>query len=330
MDNRGPLPPRTISAGEPEWGGARARAPAAPDDPPTAEMETRLMVGWKSRVPLRWKIHALYCLNRVGRLGEILRYLFVAPKENKRFHVVSCERHAREAAARCLDSVYIQDYDRRLVRHVFIDDASEDETPRVVEEWLAEHPDHNVEYIRNSQRMGGCANTLRGYRTAPPGSVVMEMNGDDWFPDPGVMAFLSKVYADDDVWMTCNSRVLADGAFWSLSRPYPKRVVERNAFRDARWFGGALQTFRSELLRYVDEEKSLIDPKTGEYWANADDLAFFLCLFELCGRHARHLYRINYVYNLRSESEGNVDPGGPAERTRRIRLAPRHRPLERL
>ena len=56
------------------------------------------MVGWKSRIPLRWKTHALYCLNRVGRLGEILRCLFVAPKESKRFHVVSCERHAGEAA----------------------------------------------------------------------------------------------------------------------------------------------------------------------------------------------------------------------------------------
>jgi len=288
------------------------------------------MVGWKSRIPLRWKTHALYCLNRVGRLGEILRCLFVAPKENKRFHVVSCERHAAEAAARCLDSVYIQDYDRRLVRHVFIDDASEDDTPRIVENWLAAHPDHNVEYIRNSERMGGCANNLRGFREATPQSIVLELNGDDWLPDPGLLPFLNKVYGDENVWMTCNSCRYADGTFSGLARPYPKRVVEQNAFRDARWFAGHLHSFRAALLDHLDERKSLIDPETGEYWANADDMAFYWSLLELSGRHARHTYRNTYIHNLRADSEMYVDPGGQGGRSRRIRLLPRYEPLEKL
>ena len=139
------------------------------------------------------------------RAVEWLRYAMVRPRKNHSFHIVSSERNAGEWAIRCLESVYSQHYDRALVRHIFIDDASDDGTHESVLRWLDAHPWHRVAYIHNTERLGGAVNNLTGFRMADRESIVVELNGDDWLPDPGVLRFLNRVYANGDVWMTYNS-----------------------------------------------------------------------------------------------------------------------------
>ena len=112
-------------------------------------------------------------------------------------------------------------------------------------------------------------------------------------------------------------------------RRIPAEIVRNNAYRDARWWSSALHTFRRELYDHVDP-KVMIDPATGEYWESADDQALYLAMLELAGPHARHLYRITYLYNFRELSEHNVDREGQRDRNQRIRQQPRQRPLERL
>ena len=137
--------------------------------------------------------------------AEGLGYLSVRPEKQVRFCIVSCGRNAGGAAAKCLDSVYLQRYDRSHVRHIFIDDASTDDSDSIIRSWLAEHPDHTVEYIRRDVRLGGTANTLHGIGLAHQDAIVVELNGDDWLEGKNVFRFLNKVYADDNVWMTYNT-----------------------------------------------------------------------------------------------------------------------------
>jgi glycosyltransferase involved in cell wall biosynthesis len=283
----------------------------------------------KKLIPLQWKTQVLTLQAHLHRFREARHYAHVIPRKNQFFCIVSCERNAGEGAIRCLDSVFTQTYDRQLTRHIFIDDASTDNTHTIIQNWLEAHPGHSVEYIHNTQRQGGCANTLKGFQLAPIGSIIAELNGDDWFPDPGVLDFLNKVYDDPDVWMTYNTNIYPNGTWRTLARPYPKKTVEQNAFRDDRWYGGSLHTFRDALLPHVREE-SLIDPETGQYWANADDMAFYWCLFELAGHHARHIYRPVYVYDVRDYSEIHADPGGQESRATRIRKMQRYAPLQHL
>ena len=153
------------------------------------------------------KLHLAFLLSRrkLSAFLEGISYLVVRPQKESSFVVVSCERNAGSAAIQCLESVYRQKVDRGRVRHVFIDDASTDDTHGLISAWLEDHPDHNVEYIHNPKRLGGTANTLLGFSKAPESSIVVELNGDDWLADSKVLSFLDKVYSSNDVWMTYNT-----------------------------------------------------------------------------------------------------------------------------
>ena len=265
----------------------------------------------------------------LGRALEWARYGVRTPATRQRFWIVSCARNAGEAAIRCLDSVYAQKYDRSKIVHLFIDDASDDGTEPRVEEWLRARPDHSVRYRRNARRVGGTPNTVSGFREAPPGSIVVELNGDDWLPDPGVLAFFDRVYADGDVWMTYNSVRSADPSLRVRSRPVPPWIVRANRFRDYRWVTHHLHTFRRELFGHVQEEH-LIDPGTGEFWESADDQAIYLAMLELAGTRSRHIHRTTCVYNPRAALDPSRDRAGSKERERRIRRSRRYHPLQSL
>lgn len=252
----------------------------------------------------------------------------IKPKKNLVFHIVSCERNAGPPSLKCLDSVYGQSYPRHLIRHVFIDDASSDGTHNLVLGWLRDHPGHSVEYVRNDERRGGCANNLTGFRMASPGSIICELNGDDWLPDTGVISFLNRVYQDPGVWMTYNT-VKTSGGRLVQPLPISRDIIETNSFRRNSAFGRHLHTFRQELFTHVREE-CLIDPETGEFFASGDDLAFYLCLQELSGHHARHLYRTTYIYNFNGYADDYGDAEEQRQRKQRILGLSPCRPLPNL
>lgn len=232
----------------------------------------------------------------IARGAEALRYALVRPKEYKQFHVVSCERNAGEFVVRCLESVYSQNYPRDRITHFVVDDASMDDTPHLIERWLRGHPDARIKYVRNEQRTWQLSNFVSGVHSAADGSIILQVDGDDWLPDRNVLRFLNKVYADEDVWMTYNSRVhYYDGKCRWRRRGHriPEQVVRENSYREHKWWSSHLHTFRAELLRHVPEE-ALIDPRTGTYWAT-QDLAFYFPMLELWGRHALHIDRTMYV-----------------------------------
>jgi glycosyltransferase involved in cell wall biosynthesis len=243
------------------------------------------------------------------------------------FTIISCERHSGEYALRCLESVYLQNYDRDLVRHIFIDDASTDGTYEKIHEWLALHPDNRVEIIRREERCGGTFNTLAGIGSALDDSIVIELNGDDWLPDRDVLDFFNRVYADESVWMTYNSFRNSNGPPSANARGFTKEVIERNSFRDQKgWQASHLHTFRKRLFNHLDDSV-FVDPETGVYWECADDQALYLSLLELSGRHSRHMNRITCVYNFWESSHSHKDLAGSVAVAERIRRGKRFQPL---
>ena len=262
--------------------------------------------------------------------AEGVRYLFVKPDIQEKFFVVSCERNAGGAAEKCLESVYSQRYERHLVRHLFIDDASTDDTDHIVRSWLALHPDHNVDYRRLEMRQGGTANTLFGIKLAPDDAVVVELNGDDWLAGKNVLRFLNKVYSDKNVWMTYNTLRFYKGAPATWTHKVPRQVIENNCFREYEgWVTSALHSFRKILFNHLDDDL-FVDPETGRFWESADDVALYLAMLELAGHHSRHLNRITYIYNYREDSHFVKDSNGSKAREKRIRQSKKYFPLEKL
>jgi glycosyltransferase involved in cell wall biosynthesis len=223
-----------------------------------------------------------------------------------------------------------QRWDAERLTHLIIDDASSDDTVERIGRWLErERPAHRIERIDNRENLGGCANYALGFRRAPPDSIVLQLDGDDWLSDPLVLPYLDMVYHDPEVWMTYNTWMFPDGTPSNNSAPLPRRVIEDNAFREHGWVSSHLHSFRAELFSHVRDE-SLVDPETGELWRSAVDQACYLPMLELSGLHARHLERVTYVYNFRPESVYYARRDDQVKSDQRIRKLPRYRPLSAL
>jgi glycosyltransferase involved in cell wall biosynthesis len=261
---------------------------------------------------------------------ECLRYSLKVVHSDQYFEIISCERNAGDFALKCLDSVYCQKYKRDKVTHIFIDDASDDGTHEKIVGWLEKHPDHRVQYIHNSSRKGGTSNTVDGIKMASDNAIVIELNGDDWLPDPHLLDFFCKIYSDDAIWMTYNSFRNINGPPSSNARKFPKEVIENNSFRDQEgWSASHLHTFRKRLFDHLDDGV-FIDPDSGQYWECADDQALYLSMLELAGRHSRHINRITYVYNFWESSHSHKDEAGSVAIAKRIRMGKRFQPLSGL
>jgi hypothetical protein len=281
--------------------------------------------------PIRWfasRYRVLLLRRAAHLLVEILRYALVHPQETQKFHVVSAQRNMGETVLRCLNSVYRQDYPGYLIEHVFIDDASTDATPEIIEKWLQDHPDNAVTFVHNSERVGMLANNLAGFRRAADTDIGIELNGDDWLPDPRVLRFLNKVYADHDVWTTYNTLRQTDGTILFQVRP-PKKVRRGVAYRQSPWMTSHLHTFRMALHRRLPQEV-FIDPETGEYWDLSQDMAVYLPMLELAGEHARHLHRITCTYNPHPTSDHLQSRLAQLAADRRIRGLKPYRPAASL
>ncbi len=270
------------------------------------------MLAWFFR---RYRVRLV--LRAFGRFAERVRYAAVRPDPGLEFHIVSSQRNAGEAALRCVESVHRQRWPRARVRHVMLDDASADGTADLVQAWMDRNPGHPVELVRRATPVGGTVNNLDGFKMARPGSVVLELNGDDWLPDPGVLPFLARVYRDPEVWATFNTMRQTDGVI-PIQLPPPRRAVREGSVRRRPWASGHLHTFREELLAHVPRH-ALIDPTTGQLWAQADDKALYFAMLELAREHARHVWRVVYVYN--------PGPGVTTEATDPERFAARIRQL---
>jgi len=279
--------------------------------------------------PLTWlmgRYRVRLLLRAAGRAREAARYALVRRRFRNHFHIVSTQRNAGRDVLRCLDSVHGQRYPKDRLRHLVIDDASTDDTPAHIDRWCEQNPGHGVELVQRSHRRGGTWNTLDGIRQVDRDSIVIELNGDDWLPDPRVLSFLNKVYQDPAVWMTYNTQRESTGVI-PFQLPPPREIHRSRSYRDSPWATSHLHTFRRRLFDHVPEEV-MIDPDTGEHWASADDVALYLWMLELAGDHARHLWRITCHYNFHEQTEYRLDREGQLERERRIRSRSRAEALD--
>jgi glycosyltransferase involved in cell wall biosynthesis len=271
--------------------------------------------------PLTWlmnRYRVRLLLRAAGRLQEVVRYSLVRPRHRHHFHIVSTQRNAGRDVVRCLDSVDSQNYPKDLCRHLVIDDASDDDTPDLIDAWLARHPGHNVDLVRRQNRRGGTRNTLDGIGRVEADSIVIELNGDDWLPDPGVLPFLNKVYQDPEVWMTYNTQRESTGVI-PFQLPPPRDIRRNRSYREYQWATSHLHSFRRPLFDHVPE-KTMVDPESGEYWKSADDVALYLYMLELAGAHALHIWRITCLYNFHPQTEYRLDRDGQLDRQSRIRM----------
>ncbi|MBS0604952.1 MAG: glycosyltransferase family 2 protein [Verrucomicrobia bacterium] len=231
---------------------------------------------------------SLNSLNQIGALSDE-HYL-----NEKPIVVVIPSYKNKQWYQRNLDSVFSQNYHN--FRVIYIDDASPDGTGDLVRAYVKEKKQQfRFTLIQNPSRVGALANLYKGIWQCAPNEIVANLDGDDWFYDPNVLAKLNQVYADPNVWVTYGQFIYYPAEIVGFAEEVPREVIEQNAFREHSRGTTALRTFYAGLFQKINIEDLLYN---GTFFPSAWDLAMMWPILEMAGSHIRFIPDVFYVYNI--------------------------------
>ena len=129
------------------------------------------------------------------------------------------------------------------------------------------------------------------FRAVDGDEICVEVDGDDWLPNPKIFEKINEVYQDKNVWMTSGSFKYHDGRPGFANPPQKFTEIRKQTFTLSH-----LRTWKAWLWKKIEIEDLKDDD--GNYWSVAGDLAFMFPMLEMSGEeHYRFLPEILYIYN---------------------------------
>ena len=98
------------------------------------------------------------------------------------------------------------------------DDLSTDNTREVIKKTI--EGDSRFVLIENHIKLyqPGNYDQVINWRAIPGEEICVEVDGDDWLPDPNVFTRINQVYQDPNVWMTSGSfKYHENGNYWNVA-----------------------------------------------------------------------------------------------------------------
>lgn len=189
---------------------------------------------------------------------------------------------------KCLFSLMSQTY--KNFKCYITDDMSTDKTVDVIKKTI--HNDSRFILIENYVKFyqpGNYDQVIR-FRGIEGDEICVELDGDDWLPNPNVLDKINEVYEDENVWMTSGSFKYHDGR-QGFANPPNTNDVRKQTFTLSH-----LRTWKAWLWNKIKIED--LKDENGKYWEVAGDLAFMFPMFEMSGlEHFKFLTDTNYIYN---------------------------------
>jgi len=280
------------------------------------------IAGWDG-VALQWKQHFY---NKLGaylsvddyrkvmklnnRLHEVFGRRFSNPEEwskpisnpQQRISVITPLYNAEKYIRNCILSVASQDYDNYM--HYIIDDASTDNSAKIIEETLRLLPTHirkKYRLIRNKENAGAVFNqisTIRQY--CGDDDIVIMLDGDDSLRNRNDIFHMYNSLYD-------GSTEFSYGSMWSMvdniplvAQPYPKKVREERSYRSHIFAWGLpythLRTFKKRLLNDISD--SAFQNMFGQWYkAGGDNATFYSILEKADPTKVKVVTDIVYNYN---------------------------------
>jgi len=236
------------------------------------------------------------------------------------FSIVVPSYNCEEWVEKCIQSILSQDYQNYNV--FYIDDNSKDSTKGKVSLFK----DARIKTYYNSYNKGKMQNIVEVSRDLQPDTIIVILDGDDWFYDNTVLSHLDSVYSDENVWMTNGSYIIEPSN--QVVSPEFSHDYWDGTIRHKSWQFSHLGTFRKKLFDKV-KIKDFMD-KQGRYWATTSDQAIMWPLAEMSGpKHHRSINKVLYTYNrLNPMSDDRVNRQDQLETEYQIRNMKPYKRLE--
>jgi glycosyltransferase involved in cell wall biosynthesis len=195
-----------------------------------------------------------------------------------------------------LDSVFMQEYTNYHV--MYIDDVSSDGTANLVEKYLdARRLEQRCTLIRNTTRVGALFNLYRTIHSCPDDSIIVTLDGDDWFKHSHVLRVINEAYHDDNVWLTYGQYEGYPNGRIDMCRDYPEDIKNGNHYREYDWITSHLRTFYAGLFKRISMA-DLIYHNT--FFPVAWDLAMMFPMLEMAAGRIKCIPQVLYVYNIQT------------------------------
>lgn len=194
-----------------------------------------------------------------------------------------------------LDSLFSQNYSNYRV--IYIDDCSNDGTALLVESYLEEHGHKDrCLLIKNVQRSFKMANLWVALQLVKDNEIIVEYDGDDWFPDADVFSVINEVYQAGNVWLTYSDLVQWPDGKVGKNGPIPQSVIEKNSYRTYKGcFWQMSRTYYAWLAKEIALKDLLYE---GQFLKCTSDAAMMFCMMEMAAGRFAYIKKPIYTYNV--------------------------------
>jgi glycosyltransferase involved in cell wall biosynthesis len=235
----------------------------------------------------------------------LLPFTKAQANEEKPIVVLTTSYNNRRWVEKNLKSIFRQEYTNYRV--IYIDDASQDETPDQVEIWVKRQKEKpRFDLVRNTTRRGALANIYYAiHERCADEEIIVSLDGDDWFYDTLVLRRINQVYSQKEVWLTHGTLIEFPTHTLGWSIPIPKDVILHNAFRKYRC-PSHLRTFYAWLFKRIHLDDLQYE---GDFFSMTWDQAMMFPMIEMAGERHAFIPEITYVYNMSNPINDNkIDP----------------------
>jgi len=202
----------------------------------------------------------------------------------------NCQEYIQQSILSCINQTYSD------IEILVYDDASEDNTSKIVTELTIEH--HNVKLYTSSENMGALFGRHLLVNEKATGDVVCFLGGDDYLTTDCISNLVR--YYDEDTLMTYGNWRTPTGKPFEV-KAYSDQVFKDKSFRRSGWRATALNTFRIGLLKAVPEY--LLVNSLGHFYDNCTDLAYSFPCLEMSKQHqVKVVKEATYIYRSKHDN----------------------------
>lgn len=199
--------------------------------------------------------------------------------------------NAEKYIKRCIDSMKIQK--ENFICYI-TDDISTDSSREVVKKEI--EGDSRFVLIENKTKMYQPGNYYQISKLdLPDESIVVTLDGDDWFHDENVLTRVKAYYKNPKILIHFGQFIEYNGGLTHIgftSKPDNLRTIRSN-----RWSTSHLRTFKLGLFRQIKEED--LRAPNGNFWECTGDMAIIFPMVEMCAdSRIGFTNDINMVYNV--------------------------------